>query len=126
MKVRCGYYHGDDDFEYTCEFCVPDDTTAYQIYNEVGTDEDLFWWATNPPIDAGVEWVDRGNNTGKKCSICGFPIRYKNAIPKTHGYYRYCPNCGRKMGVQLDGYTELKDEEWGEPVDYNDKYIRCT
>lgn len=126
-RVRGCWYFKDTNGEYTFEFCVPDQATAIDIYDEAHGDLDVeeWWWATNPPIDADVKWVDRGNNKGMKCSICGFPIRYKNAIPKTHGYYRYCPNCGREMGAQLDGYTELKDEEWEEPVDYNDGYMRC-
>lgn len=126
-RVRGGWYSEDTDSEFTFEFRVPDEATALDIYNEAYSDMDAddCWWATNPPIDANIKWVDRGNNKGMKCSICGFPIRYKNAIPKTHGYYRYCPSCGREMGRQLEGYTELSGKIWKEPVDYNDEYIRC-
>lgn len=49
-------------------------------------------------------WEERGNNSGCKCSVCGYPIRYKNAIPDTSGFYCRCPKCGAIMqgGVSDD------------------------
>lgn len=99
---------------YTQEYSVPDDMTAYQIYNELGEPREIAWWATNPPVDALIEWRNIAQNRGKKCSICGFRIRNKNAIPKTNSYYRYCPNCGEKMGRHLDNYIELNEKEWND------------
>lgn len=48
------------------------------------------------PVYYGT-WEERGNNKGVKCSECGYPIRYKNAIPDTAAFYCRCPKCGAKM-----------------------------
>lgn len=59
------------------------------------------------PVDVSerytAQWVDIGNNAGLRCSECKYKIRYKNGIiddSSSHipaSYYKYCPNCGRKM-----------------------------
>ena len=46
------------------------------------------------PVD---EWLDRGGNTGAKCSFCGCCIRYKNALPSSKSFYQFCPKCGKRM-----------------------------
>lgn len=102
---------------FTQEYTVSDNKSAYQIYLELGEPEEILWWATNPPIDAEVGWQKVAHNRGRKCSMCGFRIRNKNAIENTNSYYQYCPNCGEKMGRELDNYRELNEEEWNEPVD---------
>lgn len=102
---------------FTQEYSVPDDISAYEIFLELGDIEEIAWWATNPPIDARKEWRAVAHNRGKKCSLCGFRIRNKNAIPHTSAYYKYCPKCGEEMGGVLENYVELNDEEWNEPVD---------
>lgn len=57
--------------------------------------------AAIPPVEAepvryGI-WNERGNNLGRKCSECDYPIRYKNAIPDSASFYCRCPKCGAKM-----------------------------
>lgn len=95
----------------------PDDTNAYEIYLELpfGYDDEIAWWATNPSIDADKKWKEVANGRGKKCSLCGFRIRNKNAIPKTNSYYEYCPHCGERMRWTLDNYVELNEKEWDKP-----------
>lgn len=102
---------------FTMEYSVPDNKSAYQIYLEIGDPEGIASWATNPPINANVEWQKFAHNRGRKCSMCGFRIRNKNAIKNTHAYYKYCPNCGEEMDRELDNYIELNEEEWNESVD---------
>lgn len=60
---------------------------------------------TNEEIETKIQaeivafgfWKERGNNRGMECSECGYPIRYKNAIPDTAAFYCRCPKCGAKM-----------------------------
>lgn len=103
------------------EFEVFDDISADQVYKHLpyfDDEEELEWWATIPSINK-AEWLNVAHNRGKKCAICGFRIRNKNAIITNKSYYKYCPHCGSEMGNYLEKYCELSEEQWNEPADYN-------
>lgn len=75
------------------------DWMVHRIYVQNMSDIDRRTILDLPSAQPHGRWIDPEDSTCYKCSVCGEYATQEHGLTKPI-FWRYCPNCGAKMGVE--------------------------